>query len=104
MSTDTSTPPGKTVEYKQKRCITFARHGILALNLEWLSYGELDRKDMFSELGIRDGMESLAYVLQKPVEYGEAPELFCLDLLRVTDLDRLAALSSPVRVFRLAVL
>lgn len=59
--------------------------------------------DIFSELGIRDGMESLAYVLQKPVEYGEAPELFCLDLLRVTDLDRLAALSSPVRVLRLAV-
>jgi dienelactone hydrolase len=34
--------PGKAVEYKQKRCITFARHGILALNLEWLSCGELD--------------------------------------------------------------
>ena len=33
--------PGKSVEYKQKRCITFARNGILALNLEWLSYGEL---------------------------------------------------------------
>jgi dienelactone hydrolase len=32
---------GKSVEYKQKRCITFARNGILALNLEWLSYGEL---------------------------------------------------------------
>lgn len=34
-------PPGKSVEYKQKRCITFARNGILALNLEWLSFGEL---------------------------------------------------------------
>jgi dienelactone hydrolase len=34
-------PPGKSVEYKQKRCITFARNGIMALNLEWLSYGEL---------------------------------------------------------------
>jgi hypothetical protein len=33
--------PGKSVEYKQKRCITFARNGILALNLEWLSFGEL---------------------------------------------------------------
>jgi len=33
--------PGKAVEYKQKRCITFARNGILALNLEWLSCGEL---------------------------------------------------------------
>jgi len=34
-------PPGKSIEYKQKRCITFARNGILALNLEWLAYGEL---------------------------------------------------------------
>ncbi len=34
-------PPGKTVEYKQKRCIQFAKQGILALNLEWLGFGEL---------------------------------------------------------------
>ncbi len=34
--------PGKSVEYKQKRCVTLARNGILALNLEWLSFGELD--------------------------------------------------------------
>lgn len=33
--------PGKSVEYKQKRCINFAKHGILALNLEWLACGEL---------------------------------------------------------------
>lgn len=37
--------PGKSVEYKQKRCITFARNGILALNLEWFSCGELDKKE-----------------------------------------------------------
>ena len=36
--------PGKAVEYKQKRCITFARNGILALSLEWLSFGELSAK------------------------------------------------------------
>ena len=34
-------PPGKAVEYKQKRCINFAKHGILALNLEWFYFGEL---------------------------------------------------------------
>lgn len=34
-------PPGKSIEYKQKRCINQARMGILALNLEWLWYGEL---------------------------------------------------------------
>lgn len=34
-------PPGKAVEYKQKRCINFAKQGILALNLEWFAFGEL---------------------------------------------------------------
>jgi dienelactone hydrolase len=37
-------PPGKAVEYKQKRCINYAKHGILALNLEWFSFGELAKK------------------------------------------------------------
>jgi hypothetical protein len=53
---------------------------------------------MFSEVITRDGMRSLDYVLQKPVEYEAAPDLFCLDLLRETNLDRLTALSVPVRV------
>ncbi len=34
-------PAGKAVEYKQKRCINFARRGILALNIEWFDFGEL---------------------------------------------------------------
>ncbi|MBS1874390.1 MAG: acetylxylan esterase [Acidobacteria bacterium] len=33
--------PGKSVEYKQKRCIEQARMGALALNLEWINHGEL---------------------------------------------------------------
>ena len=38
-------PPGKSVEYKQKRCITQARMGMLSLNLEWLAYGELNHAE-----------------------------------------------------------
>ncbi len=38
-------PPGKAVEYKQKRCINLARHGILALSLEWLNCGELSHRE-----------------------------------------------------------
>lgn len=34
-------PIGKAIEYSQKRCISQARQGILALHLEWLSFGEL---------------------------------------------------------------
>jgi dienelactone hydrolase len=37
-------PQGKAAEYKQKRCITFAKQGILTLNLEWLGMGELNQK------------------------------------------------------------
>ena len=36
---------GKAVEYKQKRCLTFARNGALALSLEWFNCGELMRKE-----------------------------------------------------------
>ncbi len=31
-------------EFKQKRCISYAKHGIIALNLEWFGFGELNRK------------------------------------------------------------
>ena len=34
-------PIGKAVDYKQKRCIQYARMGMYAVNLEWLQYGEL---------------------------------------------------------------
>lgn len=37
-------PSGYAYEFKQKRCITYAQHGVLALNLEWFDFGELDRK------------------------------------------------------------
>lgn len=33
-------PLGKAIEYKQKRCINFAKHGIVALSLDWFLYGE----------------------------------------------------------------
>jgi dienelactone hydrolase len=34
-------PLGKAAEYKQKRCINFAKRGIVALSMEWLGFGEL---------------------------------------------------------------
>jgi dienelactone hydrolase len=38
-------PPGKAVEYKQKRCINQALNGMVALNLEWLMFGELSHPE-----------------------------------------------------------
>ncbi|MGO8747804.1 MAG: alpha/beta hydrolase family protein [Thermoguttaceae bacterium] len=34
-------PPGKSVAYKQIRCINQAKRGMLALNVEWLGMGQL---------------------------------------------------------------
>ena len=34
-------PMGNAAEYEQKRCINFAKRGILALSLEWMGFGEL---------------------------------------------------------------
>jgi dienelactone hydrolase len=34
-------PLGDSAEYKQKRCINFAKRGILALSLEWFGFGQL---------------------------------------------------------------
>ena len=50
---------------------------------------------MFSEIVIREGMASLNYLLEKPVEYHEAADLFCLDLYKEFDLDRLEAVAAP---------
>ena len=37
---------GKSVEYKQRRCIELARRGALALNIEWLGMGQLKTHGM----------------------------------------------------------
>src|SRR3984957_6938545 len=34
-------PNGNAVEYEQKRCINFAKRGILALSLSWIGFGEM---------------------------------------------------------------
>lgn len=34
-------PPGKAIDYKQIRCANLARRGMIALNPEWLYFGEL---------------------------------------------------------------
>jgi dienelactone hydrolase len=54
--------------------------------------------ELFSELVIHEGMKSLSHLLDKPVEFHQAPELFCLDLYKELDLDRIAAIAAPARV------
>jgi hypothetical protein len=52
----------------------------------------------FSEIVVRDGMKSLGHVLDKPVEYLDAPDLFCLDLYEAFDINGLASLAAPTVV------
>jgi len=53
---------------------------------------------LFSAILVRDGMHSLSYVLELPVRFEQAPELFCLDLYKEFDIDRLEALAAPAKV------
>ncbi len=54
--------------------------------------------DLYSDVCIHEGVPSLGYLLEKPVQYSEAPELFCLDLFKEFDLDRLALIASNGKV------
>jgi hypothetical protein len=43
-------------------------------------------------------MKSLTYLIDKPVPFRSAPELFCLDLYKDFDIDSLSALAFPAKV------
>lgn len=53
---------------------------------------------LFSEIVVHEGMRSLGYLLDVPVTFDQAPDLFCLDLYKEFDLDRIAALAAPTRL------
>jgi hypothetical protein len=54
--------------------------------------------NLFSEVIVHHGMTSLRHLVDKPIKYEDAADLFCLDLYKFTDLDRLAALDAPTAV------
>lgn len=54
--------------------------------------------DLFSEVYSDNAMSSFSYLLDTPVPYRSAPDLFCLDLYKYFDIDRLAILASPVKI------
>ena len=57
---------------------------------------------LISQIELHAGMHSLNYLLEKPVQYEEAPDLFCLDLYKNFDIDRLAPLAEPAEVVQQA--
>jgi dienelactone hydrolase len=54
--------------------------------------------DLFRGVTVQDGMRSLQSLLDKPVRFQDAPDLFCLDLYKQFDIDRLAAMAGESRV------
>jgi dienelactone hydrolase len=55
---------------------------------------------LFSEVVTRQGMSSFGYVLNLPVRFDDAADLFCLDLYKEFDIDELEAMSGGIRVLR----
>ena len=53
---------------------------------------------LYSEASVQGGMHSLSYFFEKPVSYDHYADLFCLDLYKDFDLDRLVALAEPTKV------
>ena len=53
------------------------------------------KPDFLAHVVVHSGMPSLRFVLDAPLNFQEAPDLFCLDLYKDFDLDRLAAMVAP---------
>jgi dienelactone hydrolase len=52
----------------------------------------------FSVISSRHPMESLSYLLDTPVAFRSAPDLFCLDLYKYFDIDSIAAIAAPTTI------
>ncbi len=80
-------PLGNAVEYEQKRCINFAKQGILALSLAWPGFGELNQPENSHDLGGQldfVGSNALGYfylVMRRGLDY--------LETLPNTDIKRI---------------
>ena len=77
-------PNGNAVEYEQKRCINFAKRGMLALSLSWIGFGELAQPENAHD-----------YTAQLDLVGTSAVGFFYLSMRR--GLDFLAALPRPIR-------
>ena len=52
----------------------------------------------FSAVTSHHAMTSLSYLLDAPVPYRSAPDLFCLDLYKYFDIDSIVAIAAPTKI------
>lgn len=53
---------------------------------------------LLGDIAIHGGMNSLDYILDKPVKSSEVPDIFCRDFYMEFDLSMLKAMDAPARV------
>lgn len=53
---------------------------------------------LFSSITVHRGMKSMDYLLQHPVSFDDAPDLFCRDLYKDFDVDRLIVMAGPAQI------
>ncbi len=54
-------------------------------------------QNAFTAIQVHDGIATLGTLFEKPVEFQAAPDLFCRDLYKEFDIDRLEKISAPVK-------
>jgi hypothetical protein len=87
-------------------CARFARERTGAAKVDMVAHGVMSttaallaaalEPDLFENLTVYGNISSLTLLAEKPVNYEDAPSLFCFGLLEVTDIPQLAGLLEGV--------
>ena len=54
--------------------------------------------DLFNSIVSNNAIDSLGFLMDGPILFRSAPELFCLDLYKYFDIDRLEAMAEPTKI------
>jgi dienelactone hydrolase len=88
-------------------CARFAREQTGIAKVDMVAHGVMSttagliaaalEPNLFENLTVYRNISSLALLAEKPIDYDDAPSLFCFGLLEVTDIPQLVALLEGVR-------
>jgi dienelactone hydrolase len=88
-------------------CARFAREQTSVAKVDLVAHGVMSttaallavalEPDLFNNLTVYGNISSLVLLAEKPVNYDDAPSLFCFGLLEVTDIPQLVGLLESVR-------